>query len=93
MEVWKWKLITGDLQLANDIVFIKSIYFYYPGSSLIAVIYSEKDSSVTDAKRFMTLSTTTTEFVKLLDFSRPFQLDGCYVKHTAGDIIIQYRNG
>lgn len=93
MEVWDWKLITGDLQLANDIIFIKAIYFYYPGSSLIGVIYSEKTNSETAAKRFMTLSTTTTEFCKLLDFSRPFQLDGCYVKHTAGDIIIQYRHG
>lgn len=93
MEVWKWKLITGDLQLANDIIFIKSIYFYYPGSSLVAVIYSETGSSESGTKRFMTLSTTDTDFAKFFDFSRPFQLDGCYVKHTAGDIIIQYRNG
>ena len=91
MEVWKWKLVTGNTQLTNDITFIKTLIYDHSSASSV-VIYDEASGGTTT--EFMTIHNTAEELTKPIILKNAAQLEnGCYVVPAAGRLWVQYREG
>lgn len=90
MEKWKWKLIAGDLQLTNDITFIKTIILDHSTTTNV-VIYDSDDGTNGE---FMTVRNTAEILTVPIILDDPAQLEnGCYIAISAGQVWIQYREG
>lgn len=90
MEKWKWKLVTGNTQLTNNITFIKTIILDHSTTANV-VIY---DSASGTGTEFMTVRNTAEILTMPIILDDPAQLDnGCYLVPSAGKVWIQYREG
>jgi len=91
MEVWQWKLITGNTQLANNTVYIKTIILFDAAAKNVT-IYNEKAAGTTAV--FLTIYNTANELTKVIMFDDPCQLDtGCYIASSAwpAGLLVQYK--
>jgi len=90
MEVWKWKLVTSNTQLTNDITFIKTIILDHSTTTNVVI----DDSASGAGTEFMTVRNTAEILTVPIILDDPAQLDnGCYVEISAGQVWIQYREG
>lgn len=90
MEKWKWKLVTGNTQLTNDITFIKTIILDHSSATNV-VIYDSDDGTNGE---FMTIRNTAEILTMPIILDDPAQLEnGCYIVPAAGQVWVQYREG
>ena len=92
--MWKYKLITdADTTVSNHPCIVKKIILYYADVTT-AVIYNEKDDSVTATKRVWTLNSTAAIPKDEIDFGIQGAdfYEGCYIDHALGKILVIYKD-